>query len=235
MMHPEHELKQPDIFASELHHWLLLKGPRSRKVRKLMRFARRQPGAELERIFDTKLSEARRWERESRTPTLLNLPTRILEWFCDDAQFIPPREVVLTLIFTATLILGIEYFKVRPINNAWGRVDDSTHQVILPLREAGWSSLRASQGDAIEQVDAWFEQEVSQALDKILESDDFKSKLRHIMMDAIDEAELAIKDRGGDAAPKKGGQLASLEAKEAPNRDEADFGQALAMAKDGPE
>src|SRR5688572_2180529 len=102
------ELKDPDLFADELQYWLLATGPRSEGVRQLMRLARRHPGAELSRSFESKLAEYRRYRRESRRPTVWNLPARAFEAVWEDARFTPPVHAVTTLIYVVIVIFGLE-------------------------------------------------------------------------------------------------------------------------------
>ncbi len=68
-------LLHPDHFAADLHTCLLCDGIRSSAVRRLRRIAWGK--AELERIFETKVSEFRRFNRESRVPSVANLPARL--------------------------------------------------------------------------------------------------------------------------------------------------------------
>lgn len=105
-------LQDPDQFSARLHHLLLTEGARSAGVRSLMRLARQTPGGELDLLFEAKLREWRRFERESRKPTLWNLPIRLAESLWDHIQFTPPRDVVMTLVYVVLVLAGMEGAKL---------------------------------------------------------------------------------------------------------------------------
>ncbi len=103
------DLKNPDIFSTELHFALLSEGLRGPLHRKLMRISRSD--AELGRIYETKLGEFRRYLRISRRPTLWNLPTRVMELLSDTVKVTPPREVFMTLVYVVAAVMVLELAK----------------------------------------------------------------------------------------------------------------------------
>ena len=125
----ENTWKNPEAFSAELHFALLSQGLRGPLLRRLMRVAR--PDAELSRIFEAKVSEFRRYVRESRPRTIWNLPLRGWEWLSDQARFTPPREVLMTLVYVVLAMMGVEFFKSRVGSNADA---DALHAAALPLR-----------------------------------------------------------------------------------------------------
>ena len=101
----------PDQYARDLHKALLLDGPRSATVRRLNRVARKNPGAELERIFETKVAEFKRHHRETRVPTWRNAPQRAVEWVMEQSSFTPPKDVLMTLVYVVIALLSVEFGK----------------------------------------------------------------------------------------------------------------------------
>jgi len=100
------QLSEPHVFSGEVHFALLNEGLRGPRMRELLGLARRD--SELGRIFEMKVAEFRRYLRESRVPTWWNLPQRAWEWLSDNAQFTPPREVFMTLVYVVLVLVGIE-------------------------------------------------------------------------------------------------------------------------------
>ena len=90
---------------------LLNEGLRGPRMRELLSMAR--VDSELGRIFEMKVAEFRRFLRESPVPTWWNLPLRAGEWLADNAQFTPPREVFMTLVYVVLVLVGIEAAKRR--------------------------------------------------------------------------------------------------------------------------
>ncbi len=179
----------PDLFARELQHALFAEGPRSGSVRRLHRNARKAPGAELERIFETKLAEARRFKRESRRPNLMNVPIRAWEWLWENAQFVPTRDVVLTLIYVGAVVLGVEYVKGRlfPANDgAFAAPYHGSLELPVAFAAVGPHDDLSLDSQTTDAVDNWFSTEVAQALDRIIESEEFRQKLRKVVIEAID-------------------------------------------------
>lgn len=118
----------PETFSAEVHFALLSQGLRGPLLRRLMRLARAD--AELSRIFEAKVSEYRRYVRQTRTPTLWNLPMRAWEWLSDQARFTPPREVLMTLVYVVLAMMGMEFVKTHFLAPT---VDDRLHARALSL------------------------------------------------------------------------------------------------------
>lgn len=194
-MNDKNKIVDPDEFASELHHWLLLEGYRSPKVRRLWRIARREAGAELERIFETMVSEAKRAKREERAPTLWNLPARTSEWLVEHAQFTPPREVFVTLMYVGIAAFAIEFGKDLIFDSSADRgLSPESILNISGLDSGNAGRLASTSADSLKvpanRVDQWFTQEVANAMNRILDSDDFRTKLQTVVSECI-ESELA--------------------------------------------
>lgn len=201
------QLQDPDLYASELQHWLMIAGPRSKPVRDLMRVARRHPEAELERIFETKLAEFKRAHREDRKPTLLNLPVRIVEWLTENAKFTPPRDVLMTLVYVVLVLVLFEGVKgIVPVRNlmaSWGEHGrssslqspwaDSDDEEFLTPREtslvkhppinANWLPRNGDVAPPPERSRI----ELEAALRAVLASDEFRERLVSAVRDALGE------------------------------------------------
>jgi hypothetical protein len=159
MMNHEDEklLADPDLYAAALHHWLLTEGARSAHVRHLTHLARRVPGAELERIFETKLAEFNRYRRDTRTPTLWNLPVRAYEWLAEHAKFTPVRELYV-LGCVVVVLVGMEVVKrywsgAEELTNGHGHWNGSSLESALPgvtLADGGLGPA-----DPVSEVDRW--------------------------------------------------------------------------------
>jgi hypothetical protein len=111
------DLAHPDAFSAELHFALMTEGLRGAELRRLMRLARTD--AELGRIFEVKVSEYRRYLRSERQPTLVNWPIRQWERFSDNVRFTPPKEVVVTMLYVAVAMAGMELVKRRWQPDGW--------------------------------------------------------------------------------------------------------------------
>lgn len=178
----------PDVYASDLHRSILVDGRRSSKVRMMWRLAQNEPGAELERIFETMVAESKRAEREARTPSIWNLPTRSFEWLFEHARFMPPREVITTLFYVGVLIFGVEFAKGRYYAS---QTDELLSNTLFTSSIS--DSLDGSEGavgftqdsDVTNRVDKWFSDEVADAMDRVLESERFSAKLRSAVVEAI--------------------------------------------------
>src|SRR5687768_13755500 len=102
-------LDDPAVFSDEVHFAILHEGLRGQRLKKLMRVARKN--AELEAILETKLSEFRRYLRETRQPTASNLPARIVEWLSDNVRFTPPKQAFMTLVYVVLVLVGLDLFR----------------------------------------------------------------------------------------------------------------------------
>lgn len=160
----------PDEYAAQLQDCLHGHGPRSRQVRRLLRLARKERDAEKERIFETKLAEYRRYQRESRQPTLWNLPARGWEWFWDGAQYTPPREVVMTLVYVALALVGVESVNryVLPRFEAETPVPGPAFMTGKGWDRPDWDELAPAPGrrvsnEALDRVETWLVGEFQEA------------------------------------------------------------------------
>jgi hypothetical protein len=192
----------PDEYAADLQDCLHCHGPRSRQVRRLLRLARKERDAEKERIFETKLAEYRRYQRESRQPTLWNLPARGWEWFWDGAQYTPPREVVMTLVYVALALVGVESVKryVLPRFEAETPVPGPAFMTSKSWDQRDWDELEPTPGrrvsnEALDRVETWLVGEfqeaaasaqlqaalsaqIDSAMHELLASPEFRERLR---------------------------------------------------------
>lgn len=157
--------KDPDLFSAEVHHCLLTQGLRSRRLRGLMRAARRN--AELERIFETKVTEFRRYLREIRTPTIWNLPLRAGEWLADNARFTPPREVMTTMAYVAFVLVGVEVVKSWRPWDYGSRMSSDSRRIVARRAtfETDVDSYSAPRDSAnsLSNVDNWLAKELQHA------------------------------------------------------------------------
>jgi hypothetical protein len=162
----QHELRDPDLFAADVHFCLLNDGLRSSQLRRLVRLARNN--AELERIFETKVAEFRRYLRESRVPSLWNLPIRIFEWLGDHAQFTAPREALTTLVY---VVLALVVFDVMKSKLPWDSLLGQPPVQNLPFAkvplyqtEVEMTSLRSkANAETSSKIDDWLVKELQQA------------------------------------------------------------------------
>jgi hypothetical protein len=156
------DLTNPDAFSAELHFALMTEGLRGPRMRRLMRRARGD--GELERIFEVKVSEFRRYLKASRAPRLSNLPLRIWERFSDNVRFTPPKEVVLTLVYVGLAMLGIELIKQRREPTIV-----ATHAFASPLEFNDFayplpaSTRSASTSEELSRLESWMVEELQQA------------------------------------------------------------------------
>ena len=171
------KLLDPDYFAAELHTCLLMDGIRSPSIRRLRRVAWGKP--ELERIFEIKVSEFQRYEREARQPTLSNLPIRAFEWVWENAKFTPARDVgwtILAIILTISTVELSKFLldKYKPIE-----LDKyQTKETALLSDEKGEELVR--------QVDRW----LAGKLANVLSSDQIESSLQKVLHDRISSGDL---------------------------------------------
>lgn len=160
------ELRDPDTFSADLHYCLLSQGLRSKRLRALLRLAR--GNGELERIFETKVNEFRRYLRETRVPTAWNLPIRTIERFTDNARFTPPREVLTTVAYVIFAVVGIDAAKSwLPWDRNVTHPESPTHMVVKKARfdvdsDELWNSTPVP-GDTTAKVDDWLEKELRRA------------------------------------------------------------------------
>lgn len=184
-------LRDPDLFSAEVHHCLLTQGLRSRRLRGLMRAARRN--AELERIFETKVTEFRRYLREIRLPTFWNMPIRAGEWLADNARFTPPRAVMTTLAYVAFVLVGVEMVKSwRPWDHATRTLADSrgfaAHWGTFEPDPDSYSTRKESTS-SLSSVDHWLTKEFQQAA----QSSEVQQVLQDRIRSAVDSASADIK------------------------------------------
>lgn len=182
------ELHDPDVFSSDVHYCLLTQGIRSRRLRELMRMARNN--AELERIFEIKVAEFRRFLRETRVPTVWNLPIRGFEWLSDNARFTPPREVLTTLAYVAVMLVGVDVLKSRVPWSQWSQSGRTqTANLMRPSYELDADMFRsASTADtqAASKVDEWLAAELKRAA----ESAELSGVLAQRLSDGLDKLPL---------------------------------------------
>jgi hypothetical protein len=158
----EVDLTNPDDFSAELHYALLTEGLRGPALRRLMRQARAD--AELGRIFETKLSEFRRYLRASRRPTVFNWPLRVWEGFTDNARFTPPKEVFVTLVYVGLVMAGIECFKRATAPSAYAEPSLARDVELggMPRISPGISPTRMNAIN-LERIESWMISELERA------------------------------------------------------------------------
>jgi hypothetical protein len=193
----------PDGYAAQLQDALQLHGPLSAEVRRLWRRARRECNVELERMFETKLAEFRRRRRQSRQPQWTNLPERAFEWVWDGVRYTPPREVLMTLVYVAFALIGVETLKQHVLPRFQPEVRHTAPFDDFPLPGTGIRAP-APAGNVSPRIEAWLVAELRQAaksveleealaermdvaLEQMLSSPEFEQRLQARMTRALEQ------------------------------------------------
>lgn len=194
----DRELMDPDVYAAELQDCLLSEGPRSYGVRYLRRLARQKGNAELERIFEMKVGALQRYTRESRVPSIWNLPIRWIEWIADNFRFTPHRDMWMTVLYVLVALLAVDAIRPRfqgspeakhnakteanaVADDAANPGDDRKEKTVeRPQVENlnAWLIEKINQSMQASEVETLLSERVDAAVDEILASEEFQKELR---------------------------------------------------------